>query len=150
MKREFACLAAAAALPAAAQTAYSIQAQQLLDSTLARHPEVTVMALHVTPPQGKDNIIIASNIGRIGKKADADDLRVLASGKPLIERTRTGDISVELPLQEAGGQTVGVLGATISAKAAADKDQALLLALAVRDELRSGTASLDALFTPVR
>jgi iron complex outermembrane receptor protein len=150
MTRQSACLAclaaAAAALPAAAQTAYSIHAQRLLDSTLARHPEVTVMALHVTPPQGRDNIIIASNIGRIGKKADADDMRVLDSGKPLIERTRTGDISVELPLQAAGGQTVGVLGATISAKAAADKDQAL----AVRDELRAGTGSLDALFEPVR
>lgn len=150
MKRSLAYLAAAATLPAAAQTAYSIYAQQLLDRTLARHPEVTVMALHVTPPQGHDNIIIASNIGRIGKLADADDLRVLATGKPLIERTRTGDISVELPLQEAGGQVVGVLGATISAKAAADKDQALVLALAVRDELRASTGSLDALFAPFR
>lgn len=151
MKRRIALiLAAACALPAGAQTAYSIYAQQLLDATLARHPEVTVMALHVTPPQGKDNIIVASNIGRIGKKADADDLSVLATGAPRIERTRSGDLSVELLLLDTGGNTVGVLGSTFSAKAAADKDSALAQALALRDELRSKTGSLDALFAPVR
>jgi hypothetical protein len=143
-------LAAAFALPATAQTVYSIYAQQLLDATLAHHPEVTVMALHVTPPKGKDNIIIASNIGRIGKKADADDISVLETGAPRIERTRSGDLSVELPLLDTGGNTVGVLGSTFSAKAAADKDSALAQALKLRDELRGQTRSLEALFEPVR
>jgi iron complex outermembrane receptor protein len=150
MKREFAFLAAAAALPAGAQTAYGIYAQQLLDNALAHHPEVTVMALHVTPPQGRDNIIIASNIGRIGKKADSDDLSVLETGKPLVERTRTGDLSVELPMLDGSGQTVGVMGSTFSAKAAAGKEQALAMALALRDELRANTRSLAALFELVR
>jgi iron complex outermembrane receptor protein len=143
-------LAGACALPATAQTAYSIYAQQLLDATLARHPEVTVMALHVTPPHGKDNIIVASNIGRIGKKADADDMSVLETGTPRIERTRTGDLSVELLLLDTSGNTVGVLGSTFSARKAADKDSALALAVKLRDELRSQTGSLEALFEPVR
>jgi hypothetical protein len=143
-------IAAVCALPATAQTAYSIYGQQLLDATLAKHAELTVMALHVTPPKGKDNIIIASNIGRIGKKADADDMSVLETGKPRIERTRSGDLSVELPLLDAAGNTVGVLGATFSAKVATDKALALALANQVRDELRSQTGSLEQLFDPVR
>ena len=38
--------------------------------TVARYPEILVLAMHVTPPKSTDNVIIASNIGRIGKKAD--------------------------------------------------------------------------------
>ncbi|MDB5906430.1 MAG: TonB-dependent siderophore receptor [Massilia sp.] len=149
-RRTLFSIAAACALPALAQPACSIYAQQLVDSTLAKHPEITVMALHVTPPQGKQNIIIASNIGRIGKLADADDMSVLETGKPRIERTRTGDLSVELRLLDAGGNTVGVMGSTFSAKVATDNAIALDLAEKVRDELRGKTTSLAGLFEPVR
>ena len=49
-------------------------AQSLIDRALAKHPKVTTLAMHVTPPNSPDNMIIASNFGRIGKKADDDDL----------------------------------------------------------------------------
>jgi len=66
--------------------------------------------MHVTPPNSADNVIIASNFGRIGKKADADDLEVIKTGKPKMEVGKTGDrFSVELPLQDVSGDTVGAL-----------------------------------------
>jgi hypothetical protein len=37
-------------------------AQKLVDDTLSKHPDVVIMAMHVTPPGGSDNVIIASNI----------------------------------------------------------------------------------------
>src|SRR6266567_3971646 len=76
-------------------------AQALIDRTLARHPEAATLAMHVTPPNSADNVIIASNFGRIGKKADEDDLAVMKTGEPKAEVGKNGDrFSVELPLQD--------------------------------------------------
>jgi hypothetical protein len=125
-------------------------AQTLVDRTLAAHPELTILALHVTPPASADNVIIASNIGRNGKKADADDLSVLASGKPRMEVTRTGDLSVELVMRDTNGKSIGVIGSTFRFSAGGDKAVVLRQAERVRDELGAQTPSLEALFEPAR
>lgn len=138
------------ALPVYAQSAAPIVAQQLVDKALAAHPELTVLALHVTPPAAADNIIIASNIGRIGKKADEDDLSVLDSGKPRVEMTNSGDLSVEVPMHDAAGQTIGVIGETFRYHAGDDKAKTVGLAEQVRDELASQTPSLATLFERVK
>lgn len=136
--------------PACAQPPERIYAQTLVDSMLASHPELTILALHVTPPTSADNIIIASNIGRIGKKADADDLSVLESGKPRVEVTKTGDLSVELLMRDANGTPVGVIGSTFRFRGGGDRSTILREAERVRDELGSQTPSLAALFEPAR
>ena len=56
-------------------------AQKLVDDTIAKHKEIVVMAFHVATPTDPEYPIIASNIGRIGKKADEDDMRVIKTGK---------------------------------------------------------------------
>ena len=78
----------AVSMGATAQTSGKIYAQKLLDDTLAKHKDVVIMAMHVTPPGQPDNVIIASNIGRIGKKADDDDKRVIETGKANLERIK--------------------------------------------------------------
>ncbi|RQS68146.1 hypothetical protein DID96_19965 [Burkholderia sp. Bp8963] len=145
-----AALALASAATAYAATIAAPYAQQLVDTTLAAHPELTILALHVTPPTEPDNVIIASNIGRIGKRADADDLAVLDSGQPRVEQTKTGDLSVELPMHDAGGKTIGVIGSTF--RYAPDIDRAVIVRQAerVRDELAGRTPSLAALFQSTR
>jgi hypothetical protein len=135
---------------ACAQPPERIYAQTLVDSTLASHPELTVLALHVTPPHSADNVIIASNIGRIGKKADTDDLSVLNSGKPRVEVTKTGDLSVELVMRDANGTPIGVIGSTFRFVTGSDKSMILREAERMRDELGSQTPSLAALFEPAR
>src|SRR5271165_1563556 len=62
-----------------------MHAQKLVDQTLAKHPELTILAMHVTPPKSETNIIIASNFGRHGKKADEDDKRVIMSGQAQVD-----------------------------------------------------------------
>src|SRR6267378_4039188 len=85
-------------------------ARRLIDVTLKKHPEVVTLAMHVTPPNSADNVIIASNFGALGKKADDDDLGVLKTGKPRMEVGKKGDrFSVELPLKDVSRNTVGVL-----------------------------------------
>src|ERR1700686_2541451 len=60
-------------------------AQKLVDEALTKHPDVVILVMHVTPPGSAENVIVASNIGRYGKKADEDDLRVIETGKPNLE-----------------------------------------------------------------
>ena len=150
VRNAFVLVAAVFSLPVSAQPSYMIYAQQLVDMTIAKHPELTVLAMHVTPPNSSENVIIASNIGRIGKKADADDLGVLNTGKARMEVTKTGDISVELVMQDVSGKTIGVLGSTFKYKAGEDKSKVREMAEKVKDELRIQTPSLEKLFEPVQ
>src|ERR1700751_4766145 len=104
-------LATAGSLALCAQEGKKIYAQKLLDEALANHKEVVIMAMHVTPPGQSENVIIASNIGRIGKKADEDDKRVIDTGKANLERNEKGDhFEVELPLQDKSKKTIGAVG----------------------------------------
>ena len=67
--------------------------------------------MHVTPPTGPGNVIIASSIGRIGKAGDPDDMAVIATGTTRVEMDRGNKrIEVELALLDVGGETVGALG----------------------------------------
>lgn len=150
--------AAALALAACAASAHAqaadgsdpnIRAQALVEQALARHPDLKIVAFHVTPPGGADNVIIASNIGRFGKKADADDMSVLTSGKPRGELTKTG-YSVELPLKDAAGHTLGVVGETFAYQPGDDTGAIERKAEALRDELAAEIPDRAALFAPRR
>src|SRR5215472_1525037 len=93
------------------QSPQKIFAQKLVDEALEKHKDVIILAMHVTPPGKTENVIIASNIGRIGKKADEDDLRVIETGKPNLEVNQKGDhFEVELTLQDQSGKTIGAVG----------------------------------------
>lgn len=112
-------------------------AQFLVNRTLKAHPHVLVMAMHVTPPKKHQNVIIASNIGRIGKVADADDLRVIQTGKPNLEVNKKGDrFEVEMPLLDVTGDTVGAVSVVYPYKAGDDKFALETRAQNIRDQLK--------------
>jgi hypothetical protein len=111
-------------------------AQELVDATMATHPEVLILAIHATPPGSKTNMILGSNIGRIGKAADEDDLRVIEKGDTNREVNDTGKrFEAELPLNDAQGQRIGALGVVYAYKAGDDKEALVAKAAKVRDEL---------------
>ena len=121
-------------------------AQKLVDATMAKHPELQILMMHVTPPNAKDNIILASSIGRHGKKADEDDMRVINTGKPNLEVNATGKrFEVELVLQDQSGKTIGALGTVFAYKDGDDKSKLQKQAEAIRDELRKQIPSIEKL-----
>ncbi len=127
-----------------------IFAQKMVDDVLKKHPDVIILALHVTPPNYPDNVIIASNIGRIGKKADEDDMRVIQTGKPNLEVNKAGNhFEVELTLQDKAGKTIGAAGVVFNYKAGDDKKKLQKKAEAVQAEMRNQTPTLAKLFEPV-
>ena len=131
-----------------AQEGKKIYAQKLVDETLAKHKEVVVMAMHVTPPGKTENVIIASNIGRIGKKADEDDMRVIETGKPKLEVNKKGDrFEVELVLQDQSGKTIGAVGIVFMYEKGKEADFQKK-AEEIRDEMKQKTATIAKLFEP--
>ena len=142
-------LAAALALPAAAQVPVKIYAQELVDQAVARNPGLLVMVMHVTPPKTQDNVIIASNIGRIGKLADEDDLRVIETGKSNLEVNSGGDrFEVELVLHDAVGENIGALGLVYPYKKGIDKAALEKRAIAIRDALARRILGIGNLMDP--
>lgn len=122
-------------------------AQKLVDATLREHPEIRVLALHVTPPAGGKNIILASNIGRIGKVADSDDMGVVTTGKPTMAVNDQGNrYEVELALDDRGGKPVGAVSVVYAYKAGDNKQALAHRAQSVARELARHIPSAPALF----
>lgn len=146
--RLLAFLALAGSPAVSAQEGKKIYAQQLLDETLAKHKEVVIMAMHVTPPGKTENVIIASNIGRIGKKADEDDIHVIDTGKPNLEVNKKGDhYEVELVMQAQSGKTIGAVGIVFMNEKGKEQEF-LKKATEIRDEMKAKTPTLAKLFEP--
>ena len=116
MKLFLPCAALAVALVAPLASAQpqipvKIYAQELVDRTVAQHPDLRAVVMHATPPKASGNIIIASSIGRIGKPTEAADLDVVATGKTRVTMdTGNKRIEVHLALQDVGGDIIGSLG----------------------------------------
>jgi len=104
--------------------------------------------LLVTPPGKTENVIIASNIGRIGKKADEDDMRVVETGKPNLEVNKKGDhFEVELVLQDQSGKTIGAVGIVFMYEKGKEAEFQKK-AEQVREEMKQKTPTIAKLFEP--
>jgi hypothetical protein len=121
-------------------------AQALVEKTFAAHPELKVLAIHATPPGSKTNVILGSSIGRLGKKADEDDLRVILKGAINKEIAENGKrFEAELPLNDAKGKRIGALGVVLAYKPGDDKEALVARAVKIRDEMAAQIASPAAL-----
>jgi iron complex outermembrane receptor protein len=125
-------------------------AQFLVDDTLSRHPEAEVLALHAkTPQSGADLPIVASNIGRIGKAADANDVEVTNTGVSHTAVDAQGArVESKVQLQDAAGNPIGALAVIFPYRRVANPDALQRQAEKIRDELRPRIASMAALYGP--
>ena len=124
--------------------------QFLVDDTLAKYPEIEVMALHArTPHTGGDYLIVASNIGRIGKPADENDLEVIRTGKPHSAMDRPGRrLESKVLLRDASGETLGVAAIIFPLRALSDPAALESQAVKIAAELSSRIANAAALDDP--
>lgn len=124
-------------------------AQTLVDRTIAKHPDIIILATHSTPPGSTVNVISGSTIGRIGKKADEDDTRVIDKGETNLEVAENGKrFEVELPLNDAKGRRIGALGVVFAYRKGEDKERLHAHAVAIRDEMARQVPSADVLAKP--
>ena len=122
----------------------SARGDRLVERELVREPTLVTIAFHVAPP-GRDNQIIASNFGRIGKAADDDDRRVIATSSVLQEVTNGGKrLDVELPLLDRAGRTIGALR-TSFILGPSGRSAGYRSAVRVQHDLSSSVRGLDSL-----
>ena len=124
-------------------------AQHIVDEELTKHRDVMILAIHATTPKNSDPEILASNIGRIGKKADDDDMRVVRDGKTNLEVNK--DLmryEVELPLNDVSGQRIGALGVVFPLTAHTNQKARHAEAISIRDEIARQISSPAKLVEP--
>ena len=99
---------------ARAQTTIPVKtyAQELVDRTVAQHPDLRTIAIYATPPKTSASLVLASNIGLIGTAAGSEDADVATSGKTRVVETANKRLEIELPLHDLAGLTVGTLALT--------------------------------------
>src|SRR5215469_16312306 len=147
-------LALLAAVPVFAQstdatTKPHTYAQKLIDQELAKHPDIVILVFHVISKDGSDYPIIASNIGRYGKKADEDDLRAIHTGKPNLEVNAAGNhFEVEMALHDSSKKVLGAIAVVYNYKSSDDKGALHKRAEMVRAEVEKQIPSLDKLLEP--
>ncbi|MGA7538341.1 MAG: hypothetical protein WBW93_06200 [Steroidobacteraceae bacterium] len=124
-------------------------AQHIVDEELAKHRDVLILAIHASTPKNVDPEILASNIGRIGKKADDDDMRVVRDGKTNLEVNKDlGRYEVELPLKNAAGERIGALGVVFPLTARTNQKARHLEAIHIRNEIGRQIPSAAKLVEP--
>jgi iron complex outermembrane receptor protein len=143
-------LSAAEMLGKAADNA--IYAQTLANEVMAGHPEIVVIGLHALKPGNKDETMIASNLDRIGKKDDEDDLAVAHERKTILAPNMKDPTKFEvaLPLHDATGKTIGSLSAVFKYTAGDDEVKMHQAAVAIRDDLAKKIPNTAALFKPAK
>ena len=133
----------------APQIPVKIYAQELVDRTVAQHPDLRAVVMHVTPPKATTNVIIASSIGRIGKPADAADLDVVATGKTRVAMDQGNKrIEVELALHDVGGEIIGSLALVWRYPVGGDHEEFERSADVIRDGLSRRILNLANLMDP--
>src|SRR5260370_18466336 len=149
--------ALAAALPLYAQSTDAAAAkpntyaQKLVDKELAKHSDIVILVFHVISKDGSDYPIVASNIGRYGKKADEDDLRVIHTAKPNLEVNATGNhFEVEMQLHDKASKTLAAVAVVSNYKNGDNKDALHKSAEMVRAEVEKQIPSLDKLLETVQ
>ncbi len=122
------------------------RAQTLVDEALLRHPEITVLALRGRASPDAELVLLGSTFGRHGKKADADDLKVLESTTPTTGVYSNGKrFGVDLAIRDKSGAAIGTMNVGYAYRTGEDTKELLEAALALRQELQVRIAAAPAL-----
>ncbi|MEO6874894.1 MAG: hypothetical protein ABI222_08735 [Opitutaceae bacterium] len=140
--------------------------QALVDMEMARHPELKILTVHVTPPgvaatADAERRLLFSNIGRIGKVDNAADGEVFRGGVEVIEVlkeaappstnfsiTAAPKYEVVEILQDATGAKIGLIVMVFPYHENFDLGKYRTVAQAVARELNRRVTTKDGLFKP--
>jgi hypothetical protein len=128
-----------------------IFAQQLVNELMAAHPELVVIGLHATVPGAKDETMIATNLDRVGKVDDDDDIAVAKEHKTILAPNQKdpNKFEVQVPLKDRSGKFLGASAGFVFKYHAGDDEVELhQKALAIRDALAAKTPDLATLLQP--
>lgn len=125
-------------------------AQMLVNETILRNPNVSMLSIAVRNPTNGENTVLASNHARaIDSKAGNDDLQVIASGQPMTTLDAANHRCQALvPLHDVSNTVIGTLRTEFISEGSAGDPECLRQAGDLRDELSQVIPSAQTLFDP--
>jgi hypothetical protein len=144
----------------------STYGQALVDMEVAKHPELTILSIHVTPSGiaadvDKERRLMFSNIGRIGKVDDAVGADVFRGAKEVIDIKKnpappSSNFSITAPpkyevatqLKDTSGKTIGLIVMVFPYHENFDLETYHQIANQVAADLNTRVTTKDDLFKP--
>ena len=125
-------------------------AQQLVDETLAKHPDLLVLAFHVVIPGDSLNRVVAINkvqhpkfLGRPSDDIDTDTAKTSRTVVQVIPATHR--MEVHMPLHDKSGKTIATLVTVYNFKDEEEAPELMRRSQAIRDELTPRITGVDQL-----
>ena len=124
-----------------------ISGQRLVMETLKKHPDVLVLALHITAPGETINRVVAINQRKfIGRPSDEVDHEVAKTGKTIMQVIpSTHRMETHMPLRARDGSLVGTVVTVYLWRNEAEVPELLDRSMKIRDELAPQIPGLEAL-----
>ncbi len=129
-----------------------IYAQQLVNEVMAAEPRLVVIGMHGVRPGEKEPHMIASNLDRIGKRDDDDDVSVANEHKTICapNPTDSSKFEVLMPMKDASGHTLNAaIGFVFRYKAGDDEVMLHAEAARIRDAIAKKISDYRVLFQPL-
>lgn len=125
-------------------------AQQLVDETLAKHPDLLVLAFHVVVPGDTLNRVVAIDtiqhpkfLGRPSDDIDTDTAKTSRTVVQVIPATHR--MEVHMPLHDKEGKTIATLVTVYIFKDEEEAPDLMRRSQAIRDELAPRITGVDQL-----
>ena len=127
-----------------------ICAQTLLNEVARENPDLLVIGFHGVVPGAKISTVIASNLDRVGKQDDDDDVAAAHESKTICgpRRDNPNKFEVEMPLKDASGNVIGALSLIFPYLADGDEVKIFARSVAIRNGLAKKIPSFGALLKP--
>jgi hypothetical protein len=127
-----------------------ILAQKLVNDLMEQNADLVVVGLHATAPGTSMERMVASNLDRIGKEDDEDDIAVFTERKTILcpNAKEPHKFEVQVPLMDSSGKIIGTCGFVFKYNAGDDEIELHRRALTLRSWLKDRIPSLDALLKP--
>ena len=124
-----------------------VLAQRLTIETLAKYPDVLVLAFHVTAPGENINRVVGINEPKfVGRPSDEVDQEVATTGKTIVQVIpSTHRMETHMPLRAADGSRVGTLVTVYLWQSESETPGLIGRSMEIRDELGKRIPSLGAL-----
>ena len=125
-------------------------AQRLTIETLAKYPDVLVLAFHVTAPGDDTNRVVGINQSKfLGRPSDDVDQDISQTGKTIIQVIpSTHRMEIHMPLRSVNGSLVGTLVTVYLWRVETEAPEMISRSMKIRDELQPRIPSLAALLNP--
>jgi len=122
-------------------------AQRLTIETLAKYPDVLILAFHVTAPGESVNRVVGINRPKfLGRISDEVDQEVAKTGKTVVQVIpATHRMEIHMPLRAIDGSLAGTLVTVYLWQKEAETPTLMSRAMHIRDELQSRIPSSAAL-----